>query len=251
MWGIGSRYIPGRRGDSYSGIIIVCRIVDRCRTEELVRRTEGYSGADVTNVCREAAMMGLRKRMAKARQEGIPLAKMQALKDEVDVPVMQSDFLEAVRNVCKSVGSVWVGCGPGGLIWLSSQEKRLRRWGTLLTNPLWAWTCLGIDGLEGARIEGGVRLGGTTRVSAEDDCPSPSREDPACCNPTSPPRLSSSPHWTKPAAAARGRRLLAAHEVGCSEGLNRRARVVGIMIAYTSCNLVRHGPAHVRGRGGG
>jgi len=73
--------------------------------QELVRRTEGYSGADVTNVCREAAMMGLRKRMAKARQEGIPLAKMQALKDEVDVPVMQSDFLEAVRNVCKSVGN--------------------------------------------------------------------------------------------------------------------------------------------------
>merc|ERR1711948_215047 len=73
--------------------------------KELVRRTEGYSGADVTNVCREAAMMGLRKRMAKARQEGIPLAKMQALKDEVDVPVTQTDFLEAVKNVSRSVGS--------------------------------------------------------------------------------------------------------------------------------------------------
>merc|ERR1719215_428284 len=73
--------------------------------QELVRRTEGYSGADVTNVCREAAMMGLRKRMAKARQEGIPLAKMQALKDELDVPVMQPDFLEAVKNVSKSVGN--------------------------------------------------------------------------------------------------------------------------------------------------
>merc|ERR1719215_1315220 len=73
--------------------------------QELVQKTEGYSCADVTNVCREAAMMGLRKRMQKARQEGIPLAKMQALKDELDVPVMQPDFLEAIKNVSKSVGN--------------------------------------------------------------------------------------------------------------------------------------------------
>mmetsp|Transcript_88096 Transcript_88096/g.247703 ORF Transcript_88096/g.247703 Transcript_88096/m.247703 type:complete len:610 (+) Transcript_88096:130-1959(+) len=73
--------------------------------QEMVRRSEGYSGADVTNVCREAAMMGLRKRMQKARQEGISVAKMQMLKDEVDVPVTQSDFLEALRNVQKSVGT--------------------------------------------------------------------------------------------------------------------------------------------------
>merc|ERR1712151_608774 len=81
------------------------KMSDDANIPELVKRTEGYSGADVTNVCREAAMMGLRKRMAKARKEGIPLAKMQALKDEVDVPVMQTDFLEAVKNVSKSVGN--------------------------------------------------------------------------------------------------------------------------------------------------
>merc|ERR1712037_547816 len=72
--------------------------------QELVRRTEGYSGADVTNVCREAALMGLRKRMAKARQEGLSVAKMQMLQDEVDVPVLQADFVEAIKNVSKSVG---------------------------------------------------------------------------------------------------------------------------------------------------
>lgn len=73
--------------------------------EEFVKRTEGYSGADVTNVCREAAMMGLRKRMAKARAEGMKVSEMQKLKDEVDTPISQAEFLESLRNVSKSVGT--------------------------------------------------------------------------------------------------------------------------------------------------
>lgn len=73
--------------------------------DELVQRTYGYSGADVTSVCREAAMMGLRKRMAQARAEGVGLEKLKIMKDEIDTPVTQEDFLEALSNVCKSVGT--------------------------------------------------------------------------------------------------------------------------------------------------
>jgi len=81
------------------------KLGDDVDMQDLVARTKGYSGADVTNVCREAAMMGLRKRMAKARQEGLKVAQMQALKDELDVPVSQQDLQDAVVNVCKSVGN--------------------------------------------------------------------------------------------------------------------------------------------------
>lgn len=31
--------------------------------DEIVRKTDGYSGADMSNVCREAAMMPLRRRL--------------------------------------------------------------------------------------------------------------------------------------------------------------------------------------------
>lgn len=74
--------------------------------DELVAKCNGYSGADVTNVCREAALMGLRKRMAKARAEGISLTKIsESVTAEVNVPITQDDFLEALKNVSKSVGA--------------------------------------------------------------------------------------------------------------------------------------------------
>merc|ERR1719183_471545 len=72
---------------------------------DLIKKTDGYSGADVTLVCREAAMMGFRKRLAKARQEGIPMTQIAQMKNELNTPVTQSDFVEALKNVNKSVGT--------------------------------------------------------------------------------------------------------------------------------------------------
>ena len=39
-------------------------VADDVDWKELIKMTDGYSGADLANVCRDAAMMPLRKRMA-------------------------------------------------------------------------------------------------------------------------------------------------------------------------------------------
>ena len=52
--------------------------------DKIVSRTEGYSGADITNVCREAAMMPLRRRL---KANGININEIDQLRKEIDVPV--------------------------------------------------------------------------------------------------------------------------------------------------------------------
>merc|ERR1711924_268249 len=70
-----------------------------------VKLTDGYSGADVASVCRDAAMMGLRVFLSKARAEGLTPEQIKAKKEELDVPIQPQDFREAVKNCSKSVGT--------------------------------------------------------------------------------------------------------------------------------------------------
>ena len=79
-------------------------LADDVSFEELVKLSTNYSGADLTNVCREAAMMGLRKKVREARQLGVSPMEMGIDKIGQE-PVTQRDFLEAISNVQKSVGS--------------------------------------------------------------------------------------------------------------------------------------------------
>jgi katanin p60 ATPase-containing subunit A1 len=68
--------------------------------DEVARRTEGYSGDDLTNVCRDASMNGMRRKIAgKTRDEIKNMSKDEISKD----PVAMCDFEEALAKVQKSV----------------------------------------------------------------------------------------------------------------------------------------------------
>ncbi len=67
--------------------------------ENLIRITEGYSGADLANVCRDAAMMPLRRKLS----QGIDILQIKGMQNEVDIPLTMIDFQDAIKNVSKSV----------------------------------------------------------------------------------------------------------------------------------------------------
>lgn len=73
---------------------------DNIDWDYLIKISDGYSGADISNVCREAAMMPMRKKL---QSGGFDLANIQSLQEQVDVPLSMQDFKDAFKNISKSV----------------------------------------------------------------------------------------------------------------------------------------------------
>lgn len=70
--------------------------------DEVARRAEGYSGDDLTNVCRDASLNGMRRKIAgKTRDEIKNMSKDEISKD----PVAMCDFVEALNKVQPSVSA--------------------------------------------------------------------------------------------------------------------------------------------------
>jgi len=73
--------------------------------DTLVKKSDGYSGADISNVCREAALMPMRKML----QEGggfMKFKEIESLKNDItDVPIGMEHLVEALKNVSKSVSN--------------------------------------------------------------------------------------------------------------------------------------------------
>lgn len=70
--------------------------------DDVARRTEGYSGDDLTNVCRDASLNGMRRKIAgKTRDEIKNMSKDEISKD----PVAMCDFEEAITKVQPSVSA--------------------------------------------------------------------------------------------------------------------------------------------------
>ncbi|KAI8482887.1 katanin p60 ATPase-containing subunit A1-like [Branchiostoma floridae x Branchiostoma belcheri] len=65
----------------------------------IAEKMDGYSGADITNVCRDASMMAMRRRI-----EGLTPDQIKNLpKEELELPTCMKDFEEALKKVSKSV----------------------------------------------------------------------------------------------------------------------------------------------------
>lgn len=68
---------------------------------EVARKLDGYSGSDITNVCRDACMMSMRRRISGLSSEEIKNLS----RDELELPVTMDDFMDATKRVNKSVSS--------------------------------------------------------------------------------------------------------------------------------------------------
>uniref|UniRef100_A0A8B9HFY1 Katanin catalytic subunit A1 like 1 n=1 Tax=Astyanax mexicanus TaxID=7994 RepID=A0A8B9HFY1_ASTMX len=67
----------------------------------IAEQIEGYSGADITNVCRDASMMAMRRRI-----QGLKPEEIRALsKEELQMPVTMEDFELALKKISKSVSA--------------------------------------------------------------------------------------------------------------------------------------------------
>nr|XP_019066459.2 katanin p60 ATPase-containing subunit A1-like [Solanum lycopersicum] len=70
--------------------------------EQVAQKTEGYSGDDLTNICRDASLNGMRQKIAgKTIHEIKNILKSEMLK----IPVTMEDFLEAVDKIKPTVSS--------------------------------------------------------------------------------------------------------------------------------------------------
>uniref|UniRef100_A0A8C6WED1 Katanin p60 ATPase-containing subunit A1 n=1 Tax=Neogobius melanostomus TaxID=47308 RepID=A0A8C6WED1_9GOBI len=69
--------------------------------EKIATQMEGYSGADITNVCRDASLMAMRRRI-----EGLSPEEIRNIsRDEMHMPTTMEDFESALKKVSKSVSA--------------------------------------------------------------------------------------------------------------------------------------------------
>jgi katanin p60 ATPase-containing subunit A1 len=67
--------------------------------KDIAMKLEGYSGSDITSICRYAALMALRRKTA-----NLPSHQVRRLREEeLDLPITAKDFKESLAKRKKSV----------------------------------------------------------------------------------------------------------------------------------------------------
>ncbi|XP_041536046.1 katanin p60 ATPase-containing subunit A1 [Microtus oregoni] len=76
-------------------------LADDVNLASIAENMEGYSGADITNVCRDASLMAMRRRI-----EGLTPEEIRNLsREEMHMPTTMEDFEMALKKVSKSVSA--------------------------------------------------------------------------------------------------------------------------------------------------
>ena len=104
-------YIPlpnseGRRqmfNINFKGI----KLNDDIDIDTLIKKTEGYSGHDISSVCREASLMNMRRKLmnTNGKFDILKASNNEMFLQELEAPVSQDDILTAIKNISKSVSS--------------------------------------------------------------------------------------------------------------------------------------------------
>lgn len=98
-------YIPLPNEDGRENLFLInlkgVEIAPDVDVKLLAQRTEGYSGDDLTNICRDACMNGMRRKIAGKTPEEIK----NMTKEEMYDPVRMLDFEEALARISRSVST--------------------------------------------------------------------------------------------------------------------------------------------------
>ncbi|CAL8067954.1 unnamed protein product [Orchesella dallaii] len=96
-------YIPLPNADARESLLELnlkdVSLENEIRLREIAKKLNGYSGADITSVCRDAAMMTMRRKISGRSPEEIKSMK----KEDLDLPITGKDFDEAVARCKRSV----------------------------------------------------------------------------------------------------------------------------------------------------
>jgi katanin p60 ATPase-containing subunit A1 len=71
--------------------------------QRLIDSTEGYSGADIANVCREAALMPMRKKLLSTGTDIMQLVNNPQFREQIECPISMEELIDALKNISKSV----------------------------------------------------------------------------------------------------------------------------------------------------
>ncbi|XP_034131186.1 katanin p60 ATPase-containing subunit A1 isoform X2 [Drosophila guanche] len=98
-------YIPLPNEETRSALLKLC-LKDVClspslNTAMIGEELQGYSGSDISNVCRDASMMAMRRLISGRTPEEIK----QIRREDVDLPITLQDFQDARQRTKKSVSA--------------------------------------------------------------------------------------------------------------------------------------------------